>query len=127
MYRLYAQKQQGGWDKVAIKPNYEKTIKLLDKLKNDGYYAYMIIKNEGNGDEIVERNKLQDDEILEHEGKKYKKCKVERTNDFKSKYEVKGITFTPSRMKQKEELRRLTEDYLYKNNSGGREDGDERE
>ena len=123
MYRIYAQKQQGGWDRIATKPTYEHIKLLVDKLKQDGYYSYMIIKNECNGDEIVERNKLQDNDIIEHNGKKYKKCEVERVNDFKSKYEVKGVAFTPSRAKQKEDLRKLTQDYI----NGKRTEDEERE
>ena len=105
MYKLYAQKQQGGWDRICIKPSYDLIKKTIQAIKYDGYYAYMVIKNEGNGDEIVERNKLQEDN------------EKQKVNKFKDKYKVvqeeDAIKSRPnSRAKQKEELRKLTDDYL---------------
>lgn len=42
----------------------------------------------------------------------YKECEVEYVDDLKTKVEVKALTFVPSRMKKKEELRRMTEQYI---------------
>lgn len=52
------------------------------------------------------------EDILEEKKKNYKKCKVEYVDNLKTDVEVKAMTFTPSRMKRKEELRKLTEDYI---------------
>lgn len=49
---------------------------------------------------------------MKKDKKKYKECKVEYTNNVKSKYEVNGIVFQPSRMKKKEELRKITKEYI---------------
>lgn len=98
MYRLYAQKQQGGWDKIAVKETLDKIEKQASRLSAHEYYSYLIIKNEGNGDEIVKREVLS------------KECKVEYVEDLKTDVEVKAMTFKPSRMKEKEELRKLTEE-----------------
>ena len=42
----------------------------------------------------------------------YKECKVEFVDNLKTDVEVKALTFVPSRMKEKEELRKLTEEYI---------------
>ena len=105
MYRLYAQKQQGGWDMISTKQSYDLIKQSINTIKQDGYYSYMIIKNEGNGDEIVESNKLQ--EYTERQ----------RVNKFKDTYKVNkednSTKPKPSnRAKRKEELRKLTQDYI---------------
>lgn len=100
MYKLYAQKLQGGWEKIAVKETLDKIEKQASKISAHEYYSYLIIKNEGNGDETVKREVLS------------KECKVEFVDDIKSKVEVKAMTFKPSKMKQKEELRKLTEEYI---------------
>lgn len=60
----------------------------------------MIIENIGNGDEIIERKDFT------------RECQVEYVDELKTKYEVKAVAFKPSRMKRKEELRRMTEQYV---------------
>ena len=50
--------------------------------------------------------------ILEEKKKNYKKCRVEFVDNLKTDVEVKTVVFKPSKMKQKEELRRMTQDYL---------------
>lgn len=55
MYRLYVQKQQGGWDSKGTGSDIEKIHKSLKALQKEGYYSYLIIRNEGNGDEVFER------------------------------------------------------------------------
>lgn len=60
----------------------------------------MIIESSEKGDRTVRRQEL------------YQECTVEYSDDVKTKFEVKATTFKPSKMKQKEELRRMTQDYL---------------
>ena len=55
MYRLYLQTQQGN----RVKPenteheDLNKILEVLPRFKQEGYYSYLIIKNVGNGDELV--------------------------------------------------------------------------
>ena len=44
--------------------------------------------------------------------KKSKKCQVEYVDNLKTDIEVKAMTFKPSRMKEKEKLRRMTEEFI---------------
>lgn len=46
------------------------------------------------------------------ENKKYKKCKIEFVNDLESNIKLKTLVFKPSKMKEKQELRKMTEEYI---------------
>jgi len=100
MYRLYAQRLQGSYDKIGERKTLEEIEKLANGISQSEYYSYMIIKNEGNGDEIVTSQKL------------YERVKVEIVDKDETSIEVKTKVFQPSRMKKKEELRKLTEGYI---------------
>ena len=100
MYRLYAQRQEGGWDKITSDNKLEEIEKEINKLDIKEYYSYMIIKNEGKGDAFFKDGKLS------------KECKVEYVDNLKTYIEVKGTEFKVSRMKKKEDLRKLTEEYI---------------
>lgn len=100
MYRLYAQRLQGSYDKIGERKTLEEIEKLANRLSQSEYFSYLIIKNEGNGDEPVANKKL------------YERVKVEIVDKDETSIEVKAKTFQPSRMKKKEELRKLTEGYI---------------
>ena len=100
MYKLYVQNIQGSWDKLAQKDNLEKIEKIASKLKPKDYYSYMIIENTPYGDRTIKMQKL------------YEECKVEYVDDLKTKVEVKAMTFKPNRMKKKEELRKMAEEFI---------------
>ena len=101
MYILYGKTMQGEYKKIAEKSDINKLDMYINKIKKEGYYSYMVKKtSKEEGDSIVK------------DGKFYKECKVELVDDLKSKVEVKALTFTPSRMKRKEELRKMTENYV---------------
>lgn len=52
------------------------------------------------------------EDILEEKKKNYKKCRVEFVDNLKTDVEVKSVVFKPSRMKKKEELRKMAEEYI---------------
>ena len=100
MYRLYAQRQEGGWDKITLDNKLEKIEKEINNLDIKEYYSYMIVKNEGKGDELFKNGKLSEE------------CEVEYVDNLKTDIVVNAMSFTPSRAKKKEELRKMTEEYI---------------
>ena len=106
MFQLYAQNKLKGWvskdDRLGnfISNDLDDLELLAEKLDPKEYYEYMIIEHTKEGDRTVRRQEL------------YQKCKVEYSDNAKVNFEVKATTFKPSKMKQKEELRKMTEEYL---------------
>ena len=96
MYRLYAQRISGVYDKIRESTELKDIRREIDKLKPKEYYSYMIIKNVGNGDEAFEYEKL------------YSECKVEY-GDVDSKIKVNAVSF---RAKEKEITRKMIRDYI---------------
>ena len=104
MYQLYVQTKSGSREKIGNGTNsleeiYSKILPTTLSERKD-LFSYMIILHSPAGDDIIERKEL------------YKECKVEFSNNVKTKYKVNATTFKPSRMKEKEELRKMTEEYL---------------
>lgn len=64
-----------------------------------------------------------EDQIIEHNGKKYKECKVQFVDELDTGIQVRATTFQISKAKQKQELRRMTQDYI----NGKRTEDEERE
>lgn len=100
MYKIYGQNKKTGWEKIDTKKDLEEILKIAETIKPKEYYSYMIIKNNGNGDEVIDRKDFT------------RECKVEYVDEVKTQFEVKATTFKPSRMKKKQELRKLTEQYI---------------
>lgn len=100
MYKLYAQKLQGGWEKIIQAGTLKEIEKEAQYLTAKEYFSYMIVEHSKEGDQVITRKKL------------YEECKVEYVDDLKTKVEVKTLTFVPSRMKKKEELRKMTEEFI---------------
>ena len=100
MYKLYAQKLQGGWEKIIQAGTLKEIEKEAQYLTAKEYFSYMVVEHSKEGDQVITRKKLYDE------------CEVEFVDEVKSKVEVKAMTFKPSRMKKKEELRKLTEEYI---------------
>ena len=100
MYRLYGKNKIKGYELIDKKADKEKIFEEASKLTAKEYYSYMIIENIGNGDNVIAQESL------------FEECKVEFVDDLKSKIEVKAMVFKPSRMKKKQELRRMTEQYI---------------
>ena len=104
MYQLYAQNRIKGW---LTKPEYisndvDDLELIAEEFTPKEYFEYMIIEHRKDGDIIVRRQEL------------FQKCEVEYSDDVKVDFEVKATIFKPSKMKQKEELRKLTENYIDK-------------
>lgn len=100
MYKLYAQNKIKGWQLIKTSNNEDELELLSEKLEPIDYYEYMIIENSEKGDRIVRRQEL------------YQECEAVRVNNFKKKYKVETKVVKKSKMKKKEELRKMTEDYI---------------
>jgi hypothetical protein len=100
MYRLYGQNKQTGWEQIDTKKEFKDINKIAEKLTGKEYYSYVIIQNNGNGDEVIGRKDFT------------RECTVEYVDEVKTKFEVKATTFKPSRMKRKQEERKMFEQYI---------------
>ena len=94
--------KKNGWKKIDSTPDKKEAFKIASKINPKEYYSYVIIQNIGNGDEVIERKDFT------------RECTVEYVDEVKTKIEVKAMTFKPSRTKEKQELRKLTEKYIYR-------------
>lgn len=110
MYQLYIQSIKKGWidedEEIRkgklISNDLDELELLAEKISPKKYLEYMIIEHRKDGDRTVRRQEL------------YQECEVEYSDDVKTSFEVKAVTFKPSRMKQKEELRKETDKYIDK-------------
>ena len=100
MYKLYAQSKIKGWQLIKTSNNLDELDLLSEKIEPKEYYEYMIIEHSDKGDNIKRRQEL------------YQECTVEYSDDVKTKYEVKATTFKPGRAKEKEQLRKMTKEYM---------------
>lgn len=100
MYRIYGQSKKTGWEKMDATNNKEKAFEIAERISVKEYYSYMIIENNGNGDEVIHRKDFT------------RECTVEYVDEVKSKIEVKATTFKPSRMKRKQAERKMFEQYI---------------
>lgn len=100
MYRIYGQNKITGWENIDVTNDKEKAFKTAESINSKEYYSYMIIENIGNGDNVIAQESL------------YEECQVEYVDEVKTKYEVKAVTFKPSRMKRKQEERKMFEQYI---------------
>lgn len=102
IYKLYGKSKIKGYEKIDSSNDKEKIFEEAKKLSSKEYYCYSIIEH----DTILDMDNIVVQENL------FEKCKVEYVDKLKTKVEVKAVTFKPSRMKKKEELRKLTEKYI---------------
>lgn len=106
MFQLYAQHKLKGWvskdDELGsfISNDIDDLELLAEKLDPKKYYEYIIVEHRKDGDVTVRRQEL------------YQECIVEYSDDVKVDFEVKAITFVPSRTKQKQELRKEIDKYI---------------
>lgn len=100
MYRIYGQNKQTGWEQIDTKKDLKDINKIAEKLTGKEYYSYVIIQNNGNGDEVIGRKDFT------------RECTVEYVDEVKTKIEIKATTFKPSRMKRKQEERKMFEQYI---------------
>ena len=100
MYTLYAQNKKIGWQLIKTSDDLDKLDLMAETLLPKDYFEYLIVEHTEHGDSTVRRQEL------------YQECTVEYSDDVKVDFEVKATTFKPSKMKQKEELRKITKEYL---------------
>lgn len=100
MYRLYGQRIEGGYDRIAVRNTLEEIEVDIQEIDAKEYRSYMLIENKGQGDNLLRTDRIYDE------------CEVEYVDNLKTNIEVKATTFTPSRMKRKEEIMRETRDYI---------------
>ncbi len=101
MFRMYKQKRNGGYDKEIIYgETLEELQKIGDSLNPVKYYSYLIVKNEGKGDEPVGNFKLSEP------------VKVEFVDKDPTNIEVKTHVFKPSKMKEKQKFNKEIEQYI---------------
>lgn len=99
MYKLYAQNKIIGWQLIKTSDDLDKLNLISETLTPKDYFEYMIIEHTEKGDRTVRRQEL------------FQECTVEYSDDVKVDFEVKATTFKPSRMKQKQELRKEIDKY----------------
>lgn len=87
MYRLYGQNKITGWEKINEKKKLEQILNTASKLTPNDYYAYIVIENNGNGDNVLIRESL------------YKEVEVVY-EDIKPTIEVKTTTFQVGKEKE---------------------------
>lgn len=101
MYRVYGHNKFHGWERLDKHKitDLKEAQEIMRNLNPKEYYSAIIIDSEG-GDHPVDRIDFS------------KECIIEYVDEVKTKVEVKAMTFKPSKMKEKEELRKLTEKYI---------------
>lgn len=102
IYKLYAKNRLTGNEKLDSSSDKDKIFKEAEKLNYKNYYSYIIIEHD---------TELDMDSVLKQKTLGTE-CSVEYSDNVKSKVEVKAVVFKPTRMKKKEELRKLTEKYI---------------
>ena len=100
MLKLYAEKLKGGWEELEIPNDLEAAKEVADSLSSKEYFVCIIKERKNGQDNIVYRREI------------YKECEVEYTDDVKVDFEVKAITFKPSKMKEKQKLKKEIDKYL---------------
>lgn len=108
MFQLYAQSKKKGWidedERIKkgkfISENLDELELLAENFTAKDYFEYMIIEHRKDGDRTVRRQELYDE------------CEVEYSDDVKTSFEVKAVTFKPSKMKEKQEFKKEIEKYL---------------
>lgn len=99
MFKLYAQNKKKGWYLLKNSTDLDELELLAETIDAKEHCTYMIIEHTNKGDRTVRRQEL------------YQECTIEYLDNVKTSFEVKATTFKPSKMKQKEELRKMTEEY----------------
>ena len=111
MFRMYKQKRDGGYEnEIIYGETLEELQKIGDSLNPVEYYSYLIVKNEGKGDEPVGNFKLSEPVKIEFVDKIKTDIKVDITE-----FGTDGKTFKarkPSKMKEKQKFNKEIEQYI---------------
>ena len=97
MYRIYAHQKNKGWVIVDVKKDKEEAIEVANSLNPKDYYSSLVVQADENGEKVIQRKDLTREEFV-------KKLKV-NVNDEPIK------TYKQSKMKQKEDLRKHSQNY----------------
>jgi len=97
MYRIYAHQKNKGWVIVDVKKNKEEAIEVANSLNPKDYYSSLVVEADENGERVIQRKDFTREEFV-------KKLKVDVDDE-----PIK--TYKQSKMKKKEELRKLTQKY----------------
>ena len=100
MFRLYAQKHTGSYEKIGERKSQREIEQLAGRLNGKEWYQYLIIKNDGNGDEVYTRQVLSEP------------VKIEFVDKDPTNIEVKTKVFTPSKMKEKQKFKKEIEEWV---------------
>lgn len=102
MYKVYAETKQLHWDLIKNCDTLEEVEESIENIDTDKYFKYMVKEHTEKGDNYIKS------------GEFYKECFVEYSVKCSDKvnFEVKATTFKPSKMKQKEELRKEIDKYI---------------
>ena len=100
MLKLYAERIKGGWEEKEVPNDLEGAKEIADSLSSKEYFVCIIKERKNGSDNIVYRREI------------YKECEVEYSDYVKTDFEVKTTTFKVNRTKEKQELRKMTEEYL---------------
>lgn len=100
-YRIYGLNKNKGWEMVDIKKDKEEAIDYAKNLSGEDYYKYIVIEHDhkNNSDFPIDRGDL------------YQECTV-KYEDIKTGIEVKATEIKFNRAKNKQELKRMTEQYI---------------
>lgn len=101
MYKLYALSKTKGWQEIEIPNDLNEIYSLIEeKITAKDYYSYVLKERKNNTDNAIEIKQL------------YEECEIEYSDNVKTSFEVKATTFKPGRAKEKQQLRKITEEYL---------------
>ena len=99
MYKLYAKTKQFEWHLIKNCNTLEEVDEEIEEIDKNIYFKYMVKEHTIKGDNYIKSGEL------------YQECKVEYIDNANVSFEVKMTTFKPSKMKEKEELRRMVDKY----------------
>lgn len=100
MYRIYGYSKKNGRQKIDSTSDKKEAFEIASKINPKEYYSYVIVADIGNGDEVIGRKDFS------------RECTIEFVDEVKTKVEVKATTFKPTRMKRKQEERKMFEQYI---------------
>lgn len=110
MYRLYKKKINGSYDnEIIYRETFEEIEKEAEKISPKEYYSYLIIENDGEGDRVVTSQELYKEVRVEETDKDESNIRVDASEIATDGKKIKVRKLT--RMKRKEEERKLTEEY----------------
>ena len=101
MYKLCALSKTKGWVEIKIPNDLDEIHSIIEEeITAKDYYSYVLKERKNNTDSVIETKQL------------YEKCEIEYSDNVKTRFEVKITTFNSSRAKEKQQLRKMTEEYL---------------